>query len=158
MSLSMELQRYLQIRRSLGYDLSTSERVLKKFISFLNESGETHITTDLFLRWKQAFGVANRSTWVSRLGVIRLFASWLHGLDPRHEIPPQSLISGRYRRKRPYIYRDDEIIRILGAAAPLSSKNGIRKLTYPAFFGLVSVTGLRISEAMAAMMVSVTCL
>ena len=29
-----ELDRYLMIRRSLGYDLSTTERVLRRFIAF----------------------------------------------------------------------------------------------------------------------------
>lgn len=29
-----ELDRYLMIRRSLGYDLRTTERVLRRFIAF----------------------------------------------------------------------------------------------------------------------------
>jgi integrase len=149
MSLSLELQRYLAIRRNLGYDLSTSERILKRFVSFLEEKNETHIRTELFLEWKQTFGRAKQSTWVHRLSMIRLFATWLHSLDSRHQIPPRSLISGRYRRKQPYIYTDDEIKGIVKTAAILPSRNGIREITYPAFFGLVAVTGLRISEAIS---------
>jgi integrase/recombinase XerD len=149
MSLSMELQRYLEIRRNLGYDLSTSERVLKQFVSFLETKNEPHITTDLFLQWKQVFGKASQSTWGRRLGMVRLFASWLHSMDTLHEIPPQVLIPSHHRRKQPYIYIDDEIRRIIEAASLLSSKNGLREITYPAFFGLVSVTGLRISEAIS---------
>jgi len=34
MSLRQELDRYLSVRRSLGYDLGTSERVLRRFIDF----------------------------------------------------------------------------------------------------------------------------
>jgi integrase len=149
MSLSLELQRYLKIRRSLGYDLSTSEGVLKKFVSFLEANNQTHVTSDLFLQWKQIFGKAAPSTWAGRLGMVRLFALWLHSLDPSHEIPPQSLIPSRYRRKQPYIYTEDEIRRIIETACLLPSKNGFRAITYPVFFGLVSVTGLRISEAIA---------
>jgi integrase/recombinase XerD len=149
MSLSQELQRYLKIRRSLGYDLSTTERVLKQFISFLESKNETHITSVLFLEWKQIFGKASQSTWSRRLGMVRLFASWLCSIDSCHEIPPQSLISGRYRRKQPFIYTDEQISSIVEAASLLPSSNGIRSITYPAFFGLVSVTGLRISEAIS---------
>jgi len=149
MSLSLELQRYLEIRRNLGYDLSTSERVLKQFVFFLEKKNETHITTDLFLQWKQVFGKASQSTWSRRLGMVRLFASWLYSMDTLHEIPPQSLIPSHYRRKQPYIYTDEEIRRIIEAANLLSSKNGLREITYPVFFGLVSVTGLRISEAIS---------
>jgi integrase/recombinase XerD len=149
MNLSLELQRYLKIRRNLGYDLSTSERVLKQFVFFLETKNETYITSDLFLQWKQVFGKAAQSTWASRLGMVRLFASWLHSLDLRHEVPPQSLIFSRYRRKQPYIYKDAEIRCIIEAAGLLPSKNGFREITYPAFFGLVSVTGLRINEAIS---------
>ena len=100
MSLSLELNRYLKIRRSFGYDLSTSERVLKQFVSFLETKNQTHISTDLFLQWKQVFGKASQSTWARRLGMIRLFASWVHSMDPHHEIPPQALVPRHYRRNR----------------------------------------------------------
>ena len=149
MSLSQELQRYLIIRRNLGYDLYTDERVLKRFVSFLESKNETHITTDLFLEWKQIFGNASQYTWARRLGIVRLFASWLYSIDIHNEIPPQSLITSHCSRKHPFIYTDDQISSIIEAARLLPSSNGIRSITYPAFFGLVSVTGLRISEAIA---------
>jgi integrase/recombinase XerD len=149
MSLSMELQRYLKIRRNLGYDLTTSARILKQFVSFLESKNETHLTGDLFLEWKQVFGKASQSTWAGRLVTVRLFASWLHCIDSHHEIPSQSLIPCHYKRKQPYIYTDDQIRCIIKTASLLPSKNGFREITYPAFFGLVSVTGLRISEAIS---------
>ena len=149
MSLSQKLHSYLKIRRSLGADLSTSERVLKQFVSFMEQKHEAHIRSDLFLQWKEVWGKASQSTWARRLGMVRLFASWLHSMDPLHEILPKALIPSHYRRKQPYIYTDDEISRIIETASLLPSKNGFREITYPAFFGLVSVTGLRISEAIS---------
>jgi integrase/recombinase XerD len=149
MSLSQHLQRYLSVRRSLGYDLSTSGRVLKQFVSFLDTQNEHYVTAELFLQWKQAFGAASQSTWAHRLSMVRQFALWLHSLDAAHQVPPQSLIPSRYRRKSPYIYSQEDIRRIVEEAAHLPSQNGLRAITYPAFFGLVSVTGLRISEAIA---------
>jgi integrase/recombinase XerD len=47
---STELDRYLSIRRSLGYDLSTAERILRRLIAFAQHEGDEHISTDLFLR------------------------------------------------------------------------------------------------------------
>jgi integrase/recombinase XerD len=144
-----ELERYLTIRRSLGYELRTVERILRRFIAFAEQEGAEHISTALFLRWQEAFGHANRHTWAGRLGVIRLFAQWLHGSDPQHEVPPQTLIPSRYRRTRPYIYSAEEIQRLVEAAAALPSLNGIRALTCSTLFGLLAVTGLRISEALS---------
>ncbi|MGH6837505.1 MAG: tyrosine-type recombinase/integrase [Methylocella sp.] len=148
-ALSRELDRYLTIRRSLGYELDTAERILRRFIAFAEQQGADHISTDLFLRWQNAFGRANRQTWAGRLGIVRLFAQWLHGINPGHEVPPQALIPSRYRRTRPYIYSDEEIRRIIDAAAALPSINGIRALTCSTLFGLIAVTGLRISEAIS---------
>jgi integrase len=144
-----ELERYLTIRRSLGYDLRPTERLLRCFLAFAEHEGAAHLSTALFLRWQAAFGHANRHTWAQRLGVIRLFAQWLHGIDPRHDVPPQTLIPSRYRRASPYIYSDDDIRRIVETAAALPSLNGLRALTCATLFGLLAVTGLRISEALS---------
>ena len=146
-SLAKELDRYLEIRRSLGYKLNTDGRILRRFVSFAEQKNSGHMTTDLFLRWQKVFGHAHRATWARRLGIVRIFARWLHGIDPRNEVPPPSLIPYRLRRPRPYIYSDEEIQRIIQGAAALPSNFGFRGLTFSTFFGLVAVSGLRISEA-----------
>jgi integrase/recombinase XerD len=142
-----ELQGYLAVRRSLGYDLGTSERILRQFVNFARKEGIEHASTDLFLRWQRTFGCANRLTWSRRLGMVRLFVQWLHGIDEKHEIPPKDLIPGHNRRPQLYIYSNKEICRIVEAAAELPSVNGIRALTFSTLFGLIAVTGLRVSEA-----------
>jgi integrase len=148
-TLAQELDRYLTIRRSLGYDLGTAARVLRRFVVFVETRKARHITTDLFLAWQAEFGQANQQTWSARLGMVRQFALWLSGIDPRNEVPPKALIPGRYRRARPYIYSEREIVRIVEEAARLPSANGIRALTFATLFGLIAVTGLRVSEAIA---------
>ncbi len=147
--LAAELDRYLTIRQSLGYDLGTTARVLRRFVAFADQQGADRISTELFLQWQQVFGQASRQTWAGRLSIVRLFAQWLHGLDPANEVPPRGLIPDRYRRPRPYIYSEAEIGHIVAAAAELPSVSGIRALTYSTLFGLIAVTGLRVSEALA---------
>jgi integrase len=113
------------------------------------KEGEIHISTQNFLRWRKAFGHAGAQTWSRRLGTIRVFARWMHGIDAQHEVPPQSLIPAHIRRPRPYIYSDEEIRMIVETASTLTTRTGIRPLTYSIFFGLIAVTGMRISEAVA---------
>ena len=55
-TLAHELDRYLAIRRSLGFDLGTAARVLRRFVAFAHSKGVDHVTTELFLGWKDAFG------------------------------------------------------------------------------------------------------
>ena len=72
--LRQELDNYVAVRRSLGYDLGTSYRVLRRFAAFAEEQGAAHVSTELFLRWQDTFGQAGRQTWAARLGMVRLFA------------------------------------------------------------------------------------
>jgi integrase/recombinase XerD len=146
---SHELERYLTLRRSLGYALRTDERILRRFVAFATQDGAAHLSAALFLRWQAACGHAARHTWARRLGIIRHFAQWLHGLDPQHAVPPPTLLPSGYRRVPPYIYSDDDVRRIVATAAALPSLNGLRPHTYATLFGLLAVTGLRISEALA---------
>ncbi|MDQ2764843.1 MAG: hypothetical protein M3Y22_15615 [Pseudomonadota bacterium] len=77
-ALRQELDRYLTVRRSLGYDLGTSARILRRFIDFAESQGVKHVSTDLLLRWQRAYGHAGSQTWAARFGIVRLFAQWLH--------------------------------------------------------------------------------
>jgi hypothetical protein len=83
-TLSQRLDEYLAVRRSLGYDLSLSGRVLRGFTAFADHEGADHITVDLFLRWKDANGVANNDTWSARLGMVRIFAGIVIPELPSH--------------------------------------------------------------------------
>jgi integrase len=149
MSLMPQLDRYLSVRRSLGYDLRTSERILRRFTSYADTEGAAHIGTALFLRWHATLADANGSTRATRLRVVRLFAQWLSGFDPAHEVPPQGLLPDSSNRPRPHIYTTAEIVEIVATARELPSVYGVRGYTCSTLFGLIAVTGLRISEALA---------
>lgn len=146
-TLTERLDDYIAMRRSFGYDLSFSARVLRGFTGFADQNGADHITVDLFLRWKKDFGRASNNTWSARLGMVRVFARWLQGHDERTEVPPPGLIAGKLRRGKPHIYSEVEVTRIIDRAAKLPSRYGIRGWTCSTLFGLIAITGLRISEA-----------
>jgi integrase len=147
-TLTQRLEDYLAVRRSLGFDLSFSARVLRRFTAFADSEGSDHITVDLFLRWKAAFGNADNNTWSSRLRIVRIFARWLQGYDQRTEVPPVGLIPGNPPRGRPYIYSGKEIVEIVTRAANLKSRYELRGLTCSTVFGLLAATGMRVNEAL----------
>ncbi|MDX0654608.1 tyrosine-type recombinase/integrase [Sinorhizobium medicae] len=148
MSLLAEQDRYLSIRRRLGADLSTDERILRRFAAFVDNDGAEYIDTRLIMRWLESLPSASAGTRGARFRVARQFAAWLHGTDPRHEVPPQGLVPGHVQRVHPHIYSDAEIIAIIEHARSLPSVYGMRGLTYSTLFGLIAVTGLRINEAL----------
>ena len=149
MSLAPQLDRYLSVRRSLGYDLRTDERILRRFVRFADRASATHIDTALFLRWDASLPEVSGGTRATRLSKVRLFAQWLSGIDPANEVPPRGLLPGRLNRPRPHIYTEAEIGAIIAAARALPSIYGLRALTCSTLFALLAVTGLRISEALA---------
>lgn len=149
MSIVAQLDRYLSVRRSLGYDLRTDERVLRRFARFADQEGARYIGAALFLRWDGSLPDVGTSTRSARLGKVRLFAQWLNGIEPAHEVPPRGLLPARSGRQRPYIYSEAEIASIIAAAKALPSIYGLRGLTCSTLFGLIAATGLRISEALA---------
>lgn len=149
MNLALQLDHYLGVRRSLGYDLQTSERVLRRFVRFADSEAAGRIDTALFLRWDASLPAAGTATRAARLTMVRLFARWLSSIDPVHEPPPRGLLPDRSHRTRPYIYSEAEIAAIIAAAAELPSIYGMRGRSCSTFLGLIAVTGLRISEALA---------
>ncbi len=149
MSLLVELDRYLSVRRSLGADLRTDEWRLLSFATFADREGAMYINTDLILRWLQTLTAASPATRAARYRAVRIFAEWLHGLDSNHESPPRGFMLGRIQRVHPYIYSETEIAAIVEHARTLPSIYGMRGLTCSTLFGLIAATGLRVSEALS---------
>jgi integrase/recombinase XerD len=142
-------ERYLQLRRNLGCKLVEPGRLLQNFLAFAEREEASHVTTDLALRWAQQPSSVQPATRARRLSVVRRFAAWLSASDRRTEVPPAGLLPGRYVRKRPYIYSDAEIRDLIRTAGQLASASGLKGRTYAMIFGLLAVTGMRVSEVLA---------
>lgn len=147
--LSADVNRYISLRRALGYKLVQAERHLLAFARFAAERGENHIRTATALTWLP-MAAKSPNAMAHRLTAIILFARFLQAEDPRHEIPPPD-IKRITNRPVPYIYTADEIARILDTTAHLRRQrpNPLRRELYAMLFGLIASTGLRVSEALA---------
>lgn len=143
------LTRYLALRRTVGFDPRSVGGRLDNFVRFLEAARAPHITTELALRWATRPAGAQPATWASRLAMVRRFAVWFRAFDPRTEVPAQGHLPHRFRRQRPYVYSDREVERIMQTAACLPSAEGLRGRTYATLFGLMAVTGVRVSEALS---------
>jgi integrase len=139
------LERYLSMRQGLGYKYQHQARRLANFVSFMEAHKASSITTKLALAW--ATSPANRhATWALRLTDVRGFARYVANIDPLTETPPAGILPG-LKRAKPYVYSDAEIDALLAAALTLPPASGLRRWTYHGLFGLIVVTGMRLSEA-----------
>jgi len=141
------VQDYLTLRRSLGFKLRDAGKGLLDFIVFMEQQRAAYITHRLALAWAQQTATTQPSIWARRLSWVRGFARHRSATDPRTQIPPASLLPYRPKRARPYLYSNGEIQALLHAALQLPAGDGLRPWLYHCLFGLLSVSGLRISEA-----------
>ena len=138
---------YLMLRRGLGFKLVKHEAGLEEFASFLERKRSAHITSELALEWATLPAHHQPCQWTARLTIVRGFARYWSAVDPMTEVPPLGLLPYRPTRARPYFYSDQEIQQLLKAAKARPSCDPLRPWTYHCFFGLLAVTGLRLSEA-----------
>lgn len=139
---------YLALRRSLGFKLEYHESCLREFISFLKKKRSARLSIRLALQFATQHQHHQPALWAARLRVVRGFARYLSGRDPRTEIPPVGLLPYRAQRAKPYLYSGKEIRRLLQAAQSLRSTSALNPWTYYCLFGLLATTGVRISEAL----------
>lgn len=147
-NLSQALDDYLNLRSGLGFKMKDARRDLPKFVSFLKRHRALSISTRLAVQWAVEPRTAKHGYWAQRLSMARGFAKYLSGIDPRTEIPPTGLLPYGNRRRKPHIYKSDEIRQLLQATRATGLTGRIRPETYATLFGLLSVTGLRLSEAL----------
>lgn len=127
-ALQAALEEYLAARRALGHRLRLAGGLLQRFVTFAESCGATFITTEIALAWAMQPATAQPAQWANRLAMVRRFARYCSAIDPRTVVPPSDLLPHRYRRPScPYIYRDEEIARLIEAATRLPLLTAARK-------------------------------
>ena len=146
-ALAQAVEDYLAMRRALGYKLVDHGRVLRQFVEFLAQQEAPLITTELALQFATQPARARVTWWHQRLAMVRGFAIYLQAFDARHEVPPINLLPAKFRRAVPYLFSEAEIEALMQAARALGPP--LRAVTCETVIGLLSVTGMRVSEACA---------
>jgi integrase/recombinase XerD len=146
-TLREDVQEYLSMRRSLGFKLREDGARLADFAAFMEQRKASYITHELALTWARA-SPALPFEWARRLGFVRVFARYRSATDARTQIPPNGLLPYPSTRLRPYIYSDHEIRTLLDAALKMCCRTALRPCTYYCLIGLLSVSGLRLGEAL----------
>ena len=144
-NLNSELKRYLSMRKGLGYKYQHQTRRLTDFVSFMEKRKATTITTKLAMEWA-TLPPDRHASWALRLTDVRCFSRHIANIDPKTEVPPVGMLPS-LKRAKPYVYSDAEINALLAAALTLPPEHGLRRWTYHHLFGLIAVTGMRLSEA-----------
>lgn len=146
--LSLHLERYLKLRRQLGYKLRVTEVLLRNFVRFAEAEAALFITVKLALSWaaQPRLKPVQRG---NRLGMVRRFAEYVSVRDPRTEVPAQKLLPYHFRRRPPHLYSEQEVLQLIGAARRIAPGDKLKGATLGTLLGLLATTGMRVGEAMA---------
>ena len=148
------IESYLAVRHAAGFELKNADYLLRSFVRFAVGRGESHVRASTAIDWaSQATSLAQRD---ERLKTICRFARYMRAEDSQHESPPAGYFGYRKTRRVPHIYSSIEIRRLIGAALQLGSLDTFEVQTYATLIGLLSATGLRVSEALALQFSDVT--
>lgn len=140
------VERYLALRRAMGFDLGIAGKQLMQFARFAKTSGAGPLTVDVAVAWATSACDATPITRARRIELIRPFAKYLRQVDPATEVPERGLFGRAHRRLTPHIYTMVEIEQLLAAAARLPPAGTLRGIAYQTLFGLIAATGLRLGE------------
>lgn len=148
-SLRASVRDYIAMRRALGFKLVNYDHWLLDFVTFLRRRRATYITVKAALEWVAQTRSADQNYRADRLTVVRGFARYRTAIDPRTQIPLPDLLPRDKERLHPHHYTEEEIRRLLlMILQPRRGATSIARWSRYAILGLLSVTGLRISEAL----------
>jgi len=145
------VQRYLDERRQLGFDLNISGEQLMCFARYADALGHRGpLTFEIQVAWARALTGSRAGPGASarRIQTLRPFVAYYRQFEPSSVVLDPRTFGPRPRRPAPHIYTDQEVCDLLDEAGRLNPREGLRPATYRTLFGLIAATGLRLSEAL----------
>jgi integrase/recombinase XerD len=140
-----QVRDYLALRRAMGFKMEKYGPLLDSLAGYLDDAGLATVTVQAAVAWAVLPQDVHPHRWKQRLDAARGFARYLAASDPAAEVPPAGLLDARPNRHQPYIFTEQETAVLLAAAG--QHRWHMPAVTYPALFGLIAATGLRLGEA-----------
>ena len=89
--LTDDVERYISLRQTLGFQLRKPARHLQIFARVATEKGETLIRAATVIEWAAAAPTLDARN--RRIGDVARLARFLRAEDSRHEVPPTGLFA-----------------------------------------------------------------
>ena len=132
------VDRYVVLRRALGYQPDNDAQLLAAFVRYLDGNGQTTLTVAAALAWADQ-ATADQQT-ARRLQAVRGFARYLTGFEPDTQVPPAGLIAAADVRRTPHIFTEEQTSALINTASSLPPP--VWGLAMATVIGLMAATGL----------------
>ena len=155
MTLIEDAERYVGLKRHVGFKFLTQSWILREYARYATCHGDQFVRSTRVIEWAAKTSSVHFAR--EKLRQVRDFALWLRAEDERHEVPPRHAL-GRPQRVRPTpcILTPKDIGRLMEAALELPPAGTITPHTCRFAIGLIASTGLRRSEAASLRLSDIT--
>lgn len=136
---------FVNQKRSLGYDYKSQANKLKKFDYYLYENNINEISKETVINFLNNLKM-NRASISSYATTIRQFTIYLSHQGIKVYLLPKKLYTRGNTKPEPYIYSEEEVIKIFKAIKMYFSNDPYKRETVLMIFKLLYCTGLRVSE------------
>ncbi len=139
-------RRIRQDERRLRYD----ERLIHSFVAYWKHQEQPWpIPSALVLDWVTlGSGRGHYYRDLHRFYAVRALLLQVRVFEPGTQVP-ENIFRPLYRRRRPHVYSESDIRRLMEATRKLRAVSPFRRDTVYTLIGLLASTGLRIGEALA---------
>ena len=136
---------YLALRRAMGFKMEKYGPLLESLAGYLEGAGLATVTTQAAVEWAMLPQGVHPHRWKQRLDAARGFARYLATSDPE----PRSRRPGCWTPARTGTGPTSSPRRRSARCSTAAGQHRwhLPAVTYPALFGLIASTGMRLSEA-----------
>jgi integrase/recombinase XerD len=147
--LSVDLPRFIQARKALGYETDNSIYYLKPFLEYCSEHyplADT-ITKEMVDKWLLQRPFRTNATKSHAITDLRIFTRFQNAIGKHFYIPDEEY-SVRVERYRPYIFTDGELQTLFHAidSVPVNFEAPNKELVVPVLFRMMFCCGMRPAE------------
>jgi integrase/recombinase XerD len=150
--LAEHLSGYLAFRRSMGCETGTLAYLLRQFDRIVAKqmNSPRPLSREFVEEYLRTLAHLRPTTRRLRLSLVRQFLLYLRRFEPATFVPDRYMGPTRPEPRKPWIFTEDEIRAFIQAAYRYPRRqHSDYWLLFPTFFGLLYVTGMRVSEALA---------
>lgn len=141
---------YLALKKALGRGFANETKVLTGLDRFLvsQRSGQARLAAESFAAWTLTLDHLTPTVRRSRMRIVRNLCLYVRRSDPHCFVPDQSGFPAPHAPQRPHIFSQEQVARVLRAAAALrpESTSPLRAEVFRLALVLLYTAGLRRGE------------
>jgi integrase len=143
-----KIDAYLTLKKSLGRQYVRETQILIRLDRFLARRRVEALTAEAFTAWVKTFVHISGSVRRARMQIVRNLCLYLRRTDHAAFVPDPQTFPARSQPRRPHIFSDEQIVRLIRVASQLPSVSTtlLRANAFRLAVVLLYTLGLRCSE------------